>query len=172
MKAAWVRAIVILPGNVLIVIPAIVLCFTGWRWPGMDGVWRWLGLAAGGVLFALGFSLAVWTMRLFATRGKGTAAPWNPPKHLVVAGPYTHVRNPMISSVLMMLAGEALVLGSWPLAALLGVFFLMNALYFPLFEEKDLAKRFGEDYMLYKKNVPRWLPRLSAWTPPERRDDE
>ena len=164
MTAAWLRAILILPGNVLVTVPALLLYFTGYRWPG-EGRLPWL--IAGGALLALGLALAVWTMRLFATRGQGTAAPWNPPKRLVVAGPYLHVRNPMMTSVFTMLAGETLATGSPALAVWFGVFFLANAIYLPLVEEKELERRFGVEYAEYRKNVPRWLPRLSAWTPPE-----
>jgi protein-S-isoprenylcysteine O-methyltransferase Ste14 len=131
-------------------------------------------VAAGIALCASGLLLAVWTMRLFARVGRGTAAPWNPPRRLVVAGPYRHVRNPMITSVLAMLAGEALILESGVIAIWLGVFFLVNVLYFPLVEEKELIKRFGEDYRLYRSNVPRWLPRPTAWFTPlpgERKTD-
>ena len=163
MNAAWLRAILILPGNVLVTVPSLLLYFTGYRWPDES---RWPLVAAGIALCASGLLLAVWTMRLFARLGRGTAAPWNPPRRLVVAGPYRHVRNPMITSVLAMLAGEALILESGVIAIWLGVFFLVNVLYFPLVEEKELIKRFGEDYRLYRSNVPRWLPRPTAWFPP------
>ena len=164
MKTAWLRTILILPGNVLVTIPALLLYFTGYQWPEGNRLPWWVG---GGVLLAAGLALAIWTMRLFAARGQGTAAPWNPPRRLVVAGPYRHVRNPMITSVLAMLAGEALVTGSAAVAVWLGVFFLVSSLYFPLVEEKELERRFGVEYTEYKRNVPRWLPRLTAWTPPE-----
>lgn len=75
----------------------------------------------------------------------------------------------MISGVLMMLAGEALLLGSWPIAAWLLVFFVGNAIYFPLVEEKGLRLRFGAAYDRYAANVPRWLPRLTPWRPPDER---
>ena len=164
MTAAWLRAILILPGNVLVTIPVLLLYLTGYQWPEES---RWPWIVAGGALFAAGLALAVWTMRLFAVRGRGTAAPWNPPKRLVVAGPYRHVRNPMMTSVFTMLAGETLVTGSFVLAIWFGVFFLVNAIYLPWVEEKELERRFGNDYLEYRRNVPRWLPRLSAWMPPE-----
>ena len=75
------------------------------------------------------------------------------------------VRNPMISSVLLMLAGEALLYQSWPLAAWGLLFFAANAVYFPLSEEKGLERRFGGDYRTYKANVPRWFPRIRPWRP-------
>jgi len=98
--------------------------------------------------------------------GQGTPAPWNPPKKLVVRGPYRHVRNPMITSVLFVLLAEALLLRSWPLAGWLIIFFLANAIYFPLVEERGLVRRFGEDYLQYKRHVPRWLPKVTPWTLP------
>ena len=60
----------------------------------------------------VGLLLFAASLRQFAVRGKGTLAPWDPPKHLVVEGPYRYVRNPMISGVLFVLLGEALVLRS------------------------------------------------------------
>ena len=157
----WIRTILILPANVLIFIPALVLYLAGYRWtlnhPAL--------LALGGVLLILGLLLAGWTMRLFAVKGKGTAAPWNPPKNLVVSGPYRHVRNPMITSVLTMLLAEALLLNTWWCFGLFALFTLGNMIYFPLFEEKDLEKRFGASYLEYKHHVPRWIPRLMPWNP-------
>jgi protein-S-isoprenylcysteine O-methyltransferase Ste14 len=116
---------------------------------------------------ALGLTLAASTVRLFSTRGRGTPAPWDPPRKLVVQGPYRHVRNPMISAVLAMLAAEALLLQALPLAAWMAFFFAANAVYFPLVEEQGLERRFGDDYRVYKANVPRWIPRLTPWTPPQ-----
>ena len=95
--------------------------------------------------------------------GAGTPAPWAPPQRLVVRGPYRHVRNPMIASVLLMLGAESLFFGSWHLVGWLLVFFLGNAIYFPLVEERALERRFGNDYRLYKANVPRWIPSWRSW---------
>ena len=81
-------------------------------------------------------------------------------------GPYRHVRNPMITSVLLMLAGEAVFLRSWALAGWLSVFFLADAIYFPLVEEKALESRFGDQYGVYRANVRRWIPRLRPWHQP------
>jgi protein-S-isoprenylcysteine O-methyltransferase Ste14 len=89
--------------------------------------------------------------------------PWDPTQRLVVAGPYRHVRNPMISSVLFMVAGQALLWGSGLTAALAAVFFVVNHVYFITSEEPGLVKRFGDSYRAYKANVPRWLPRLQPY---------
>src|SRR4051812_14495414 len=62
---------------------------------------------AGSIVLLLGFSLFLWCLSLFAFRGKGTLAPWDPPKHLVIAGPYRYMRNPMITAVITMIIGQA-----------------------------------------------------------------
>ena len=81
----------------------------------------------------------------------------------MVAGPYRHVRNPMISGVLLMLIAETLFFGSWPLLGWVVAFFLINTAYFFRVEEPGLERRFGEDYRRYTANVPRWIPRLQPW---------
>jgi protein-S-isoprenylcysteine O-methyltransferase Ste14 len=117
----------------------------------------------GGVLICLGLVLMVATIRLFGTVGEGTLAPWNPPQRLVVRGVYRHVRNPMISGGLLILFDEALLAASLPILVLFGVFLVVNAVYIPLVEEAGLVKRFGDDYLTYRQNVPRWIPRLRGW---------
>lgn len=159
------KSILILPGTVLVTVPAILLWLTPmWSWPTWSAPSTWIAL----VLGLPAIALAAWTVRLFTTAGRGTPAPWDPPQRLVVKGPYRHVRNPMISSVLIMLTALSVLFQSCALLGWLGVFFLLNSLYFPLFEEKDLDARFTDDYRAYKANVPRWLPRLTPWSPPER----
>ena len=118
-------------------------------------------------MFGIGLAFAIWTFRLFVAEGEGTPAPWDPTKKLVVRGPYQYVRNPMITGVLFMLAGEALFFRSWPVAGWLFFFFLANAIYFPLSEETALEHRFGDAYRIYKANVPRWIPRVTPWRQPE-----
>lgn len=113
---------------------------------------------AGALLFVAGFALFCWCLSLFALRGKGTLAPWDPTKRLVAVGPYQHVRNPMISGVLIMLAGEALFHRSASLAMWAATFFAFNHIYFLISEEPGLVRRFGADYERYKSAVPRWVP--------------
>ena len=91
--------------------------------------------------------------------------PWDPTRKLVVAGAYRYVRNPIILSVIILLAGEALFFGSYGIAVLAILFFVINSLYFIFSEEPGLEKRFGEAYREYKKNVPRWIPRWKPWDP-------
>jgi protein-S-isoprenylcysteine O-methyltransferase Ste14 len=121
--------------------------------------------AAGVFLLAVGLALFVASLRRFATDGHGTLAPWDPPRELVVRGPYRYVRNPMISGVLLLLLGEALVLRSRSHFLWACAFFAINAVYIPLLEEPDLEDRFGEAYREYRRHVPRLLPRLGPWEP-------
>jgi protein-S-isoprenylcysteine O-methyltransferase Ste14 len=100
---------------------------------------------------------------LFARVGRGTLAPWDPTRRLVIVGPYRHVRNPMITGVGSMLAGEMLYSHSPRIAAWLLLFVAINHAYFLLLEEPGLAVRFGEEYERYRLNVPRWLPRRTGW---------
>jgi protein-S-isoprenylcysteine O-methyltransferase Ste14 len=124
---------------------------------------RWIAGVAGALLFAAGLALLIWCIRLFGRVGQGTLAPWDPAHKLVASGPYRYVRNPMISSVALMLAGEALFWGSARLGLYLIVFVLVNHLYFILSEEPGLERRFGEPYRDYKAQVPRWIPQLKPW---------
>jgi protein-S-isoprenylcysteine O-methyltransferase Ste14 len=117
----------------------------------------------GCALLCLGLVLVVATIRLFGTVGQGTLAPWNPPQRLVVRGVYRHVRNPMIAGVFFVLLGEAVLAASLPVLGWFAVFVVVNAVYIPLAEEPGLVKRFGSDYLTYRQNVPRWIPRLTPW---------
>jgi protein-S-isoprenylcysteine O-methyltransferase Ste14 len=67
----------------------------------------------------------------------------------------------MISGVLFILFGEATLLGSLPLLVWFLIAFAVNATYIPLIEEKSLERSFGGEYLAYKRNVPRWVRRLS-----------
>ena len=105
------KAIVILPGTGLFLIPGAILWIStggpaSWALaePEEPRFWFAILIAAPGIL------LAGWTTRLFVDRGDGTPAPWDPPTKLVVVGPYRHVRNPMIAGVLLMLTAESAVL--------------------------------------------------------------
>ena len=117
----------------------------------------------GAALLMLGLVLFVSSLRRFATEGEGTLAPWDPPRKLVVRGPYRYVRNPMISGVVFILFAEAAVLRSVPHAQWALTFLFINLVYIPLFEEPQLEARFGESYREYRRHVPRIIPRLRPW---------
>jgi len=122
-------------------------------------------LVSGIVIMCTGLYVMEMTISSFIRTGKGTLAPWSPTRNLVITGMYRYVRNPMILGVLTVLAGEAIVLMSRNILFWAIIFFLINNLWFLLFEEPDLEKRFGEEYKEYKRNVPRWIPRTRPYTP-------
>jgi protein-S-isoprenylcysteine O-methyltransferase Ste14 len=113
--------------------------------------------------FIAGLSLFLWTNYLFKTIAKGTLAPWTVKQQLVISGPYKYCRNPMITGVLFILIGETLFLHSTNILILTCFFFTVHIFYFAFKEEPDLYKRFGEEYKIYKQNVPRWIPRLTPY---------
>jgi protein-S-isoprenylcysteine O-methyltransferase Ste14 len=121
--------------------------------------------ACGLGLLSVGVVLFVTSLWRFLTEGGGTLAPWDPPRQLVIRGPYRYVRNPMISGVVLVLFGEALLLLSWPHFTWALIFLGVNAIYIPLLEGPLLGERFGEGYREYCQHVPRLLPRLRPWEP-------
>ena len=158
-------AILLLPFVVIVVVPTWLRSAEA----RFDTQWSGAALAAvargcGTLVFLAGFALFVWCVLLFARVGKGTLAPWDPTQRLVVVGPYRHVRNPMISSVVSMLLGESLVLGSRVVLFWTVFFAVVNHAYFVLLEEPGLERRFGADYRKFKASVPRWVPRATPWT--------
>jgi len=160
-----IRAIVLLPIMVTVVIPGTIMHMTGQANPGWSLPWllKPAPLILGALFICCGLILMFRTVSLFAKIGNGTLAPWDPTQRLVVHGVYRHVRNPMISGVCCILFGEAILVGSVALLCWFIFFLLVNLIYIPLLEEPDLVRRFGEDYLIYKRNVPRWIPRLSPW---------
>lgn len=152
----WVKAIIILPFNVTVVIPCLILYLSKYKFS-IPCPWQ---LISGLTLLFIGLYLAVWTMSLFHKIGKGTLAPWAATKHLVVEGPYKIVRNPMILGVLAILIAESLILNVINIFYWAILFFLINCIYFKAFEEKQLERKFGKDYLEYRDNVPMWFPKI------------
>ena len=157
------KAVMALPFQVTVVIPLILLYCSGWQ-PDNMVLWTFfLGIA----VFFAGLLLAVSTIWLFSKLGNGTLAPWDPTSKMVITGPYAYVRNPMITGIVLILIGEALMLASWVIGLWAVVFLIINMFYFVLSEEPDLRKRFGQEYEEYSRNVPRYIPRLTPWKPKE-----
>jgi 8-oxo-dGTP diphosphatase len=154
-----VKAILALPVTVCVLIPAILLYLSGWQW-GDGCLWR---LMIGAICLLAGLTLAIWTIRLFQNKGKGTLAPWDATRHLITSGPYAYVRNPMITGIFLILTGEACLLGSYAIGIWTVLFLVINLIYFPLSEEPGLRARFGKEYDTYCQNVPRYIPRLTPW---------
>lgn len=150
-----------LPFTVTVLIP-VFLWFT-FTAPKAD--WKSWPLLAALPPCVCGLGLLCWTITLFVRIGRGTLAPWNPPRKLVVSGPYAHVRNPMLSGVFLILLAEAIGTQSGAIALWFLLFVLINMVYFVCSEEPGLRRRFGAEYEEYCRNVPRYLPRLTPWKP-------
>jgi len=117
------------------------------------------------IIIVVGLILLIMTIRMFIFIGSGTIMPWDPTKKLIVLRPYNHVRNPMILGIIIIQIGEAISFASYGIVLLAALNFVINTIYFIYSEEPGLEKRFGEEYIQYKKNVPRWIPRLKPWQP-------
>ena len=141
-------------GVVLIYLPAQALSWAGIGRPARFGLPQLLGAIA----TVGGAALAVWCILSFAVIGRGTPAPFDPPRRLVVRGPYRYVRNPMYLGAGLALAGAALFYQSGVLLAYAGAFLLAMHAFVVGYEEPTLRETFGGDYESYSRRVRRWLP--------------
>ena len=98
----------------------------------------------------------------FARSGRGTLAPVDPPRELVVRGLYRYVRNPMYLSVTLIVLGEVLLTRSRPLLIYWAIWFVAVNLFVIGYEEPTLRRRFGAAYDRYTHEVGRWIPRLGS----------
>lgn len=111
------------------------------------------------VLASAGALLAGTCIATFVTRGRGTPAPFDPPREFVASGPYRYVRNPMYVGATAVILGAGLALSSLSIVVLALVFVLIMHLVVVLYEEPALAARFGASYEHYRSSVHRWLIR-------------
>lgn len=120
------------------------------------------------VLMAIGALIMIKCVWDFAWTGRGTPAPFDPPRRLVVTGLYRYVRNPMYVGMGFFLVGEALLLPAITreMLTLLVVLWLAVTIFILVYEEPTLRKSFGDDYLEYCRNVRRWLPRLTPFQQP------
>jgi len=156
MKTVFFSLLV--PGSVVGLFPFLLLS-NGLEVLSLDP--GWLGYP-GIIPMAAGVALYLWSARDFVVLGRGTPAPIDPPKSLVICGPYRFVRNPMYLGGLLVLAGESVLLGSVTIAIYTLFVWLVFHLFVLLYEEPHLKKVFGGDYERYRESVPRWCPRITA----------
>jgi protein-S-isoprenylcysteine O-methyltransferase Ste14 len=141
-------------GLVLIYVPARLLSWSGIVRPAAIEVQQVAGMAIG----AAGAAVALWCIFTFASIGRGTPAPFDPPRRLVIQGPYHFVRNPMYIGAGLALAGAALFYESFPLVGYTGLFLLAAHLFVVWYEEPALRRTFGQEYCAYCCQVRRWWP--------------
>ena len=155
-RAATYSALFI--GLLLIFLPGRILSATGIVRPPTIGPPQ----VAGAILGAAGAALALACIVTFVFVGKGTPAPFDPPRRLVIRGPYRLVRNPMYIGAGLALAGAALFYRSLSLLAYAAVFLLVTHGFVVLYEEPTLRRIFDRDYAAYCRQTGRWWPRRRA----------
>lgn len=109
------------------------------------------------VAVALGTAGLLWCFVEFIRRGRGTPAPYEPPRELVIGGLYRYTRNPMYVGVLLIVVGEALWWASWVIIGYAGLLWVAFHAWVILYEEPSLRRRFGRQYERYCSAVPRWI---------------
>ncbi len=142
-------------------VPGLLGYWAPWRWVAgvspRDVTWGPRELAAL-IPVALGTAGLLWSIWHFAVTGRGTPAPFDPPKRLVVRGLYRVVRNPMYVSVLTVVLGWSILLWSLPVAAYGAAGWVVFHGFVTLIEEPSLRAKFGADYAAYCGAVRRWMP--------------
>jgi len=159
----WLRTALftlLVPGTVLGLVPYV---FTA----GTKGERIDLGTAhlIGFILLLPGVVIIIWCFIDFVRRGRGTPAPYDPPRKLVVVGLYTYVRNPQYVGVILVAVGEAILLGRIFLFGYAVFLAIGYHLFVRFYEEPTLRRKFGEEYVHYCAAVSRWLPHGSSFSP-------
>lgn len=152
----WLRTAIFSLGFVatmFVMLPVWILAATG-QPPQVTGALRLVAAT----LLGVGFALMVWCWGSFTVHGRGTPAPFDPPRQLVIRGPYRYVRNPMYSAGVLVLLGEALLYASLPLLIYAAVFWLGAHVLVLGYEERALAHSFDASYDAYRATVSRWIP--------------
>jgi protein-S-isoprenylcysteine O-methyltransferase Ste14 len=143
-------------GILLVGVPARLLVLTGQSIPQSIGATQALGIG----ITATGALLVAWCIGMFVFVGRGTQAPFDPPRRLVIGGPYAIVRNPMYVGAILAMSGAALYYGSWPLLVYAVVVMAVTHLFVVAYEEPTLRDTFGDEYAKYCEQVGRWSPHL------------
>jgi protein-S-isoprenylcysteine O-methyltransferase Ste14 len=138
---------------VLVLIPAQLVVRAGLTRPAY-GLLEYVGVA----LVILGSGIAAWCVLTFVVVGRGTPAPFDPPRRLVVRGPYRYVRNPMYLGAGAALLGAAWIYRSLSILLYVVVLGLLVHGFVLWYEEPVLTRQFGEDYAAYRRAVHRWVP--------------
>jgi protein-S-isoprenylcysteine O-methyltransferase Ste14 len=144
----------------LVFLPARLLARTGVTAPVVEGPFQIVGVA----MAVVGAAIALVCILTFVFVGRGTPAPFDPPRSLVVRGPYRVVRNPMYFSATILLLGAALYYQSLALGLYAIAFLAACHAFVRYWEEPTLLRMFGARYEAYQRDVGRWFPRGSRDT--------
>ncbi len=148
----------LLPGTVTVLIPYWLISSRGTAVLSSHQELPYSGFP----LIVIGAAGLLWCIWEFFAQGRGTLAPVDPPKHLVVRGPYRYVRNPMYVAVVTTLIGEAIFFISLPILIEAAVFIILAHIFVVGYEEPTLRRQFGESYGIYSQTVGRWIPRYRS----------
>ena len=148
MLVRAITAFVVLPGVVAFVVPI---------WIGTSAGRPVRHVAIAALVLSLGTLLLVWCVREFYVTGRGTLAPWAPPRRLVMSGPYRWSRNPLYLALTLIYAGVGLIADDLWILVLLVPLLLLIHWGVVVREERYLEAKFGEAYSRYKERVRRWL---------------
>lgn len=153
----WLRTLLfvfLIPGTVMGLVP-FALNVSNWG-PSINipGV-RLFGFP----LMLVGLLIIIWCFVDFVRRGRGTPAPYDPPRRLVVSGLYKCVRNPQYIGVILVVLGEAICAGNMLLFGYALFLTVAYDLFVRLYEEPTLRRMFGGEYVRYCAEVSRWMPR-------------
>jgi protein-S-isoprenylcysteine O-methyltransferase Ste14 len=116
------------------------------------------GIIIGGILILAGLPIGVWTVVDQFTRARGTPLPMMATQRLLTDGPYAWSRNPMVFGTLCAYLGVSLLAGSWSTLICFLIFSVLLLAYLKLIEERELAARFGQEYLDYKAKSPFLIP--------------
>ena len=141
-------------GLLFIYLPGRLLTWSGVARPEPEGALQ----IAGMIVVGVGTVIALWCIFAFVFVGKGTPAPFDPPRRLVIRGPYRFVRNPMYIGAGLVLAGLAIFYESISVAIYAGLFLLATHIFVVAYEEPILRRTFGQEYDAYCARVRRWWP--------------
>jgi protein-S-isoprenylcysteine O-methyltransferase Ste14 len=147
---------VFVPGTLTILVPYLLLSSKLQLYPLSLSVFRFIGL----IPIALGALLYLWCAWDFTFTGKGTPAPFDPPKDIVLRGLYRYVRNPMYVAASLALIGEAILFESVLILVYAATVFSFFHLWVMFYEEPTLRRKFGASYEDYCLKVSRWIPDL------------
>jgi protein-S-isoprenylcysteine O-methyltransferase Ste14 len=153
----WLRLLifaVLVPGTTIVLLPMLLLQ-SGWGGRVQLGLLSYLGW----IPLLAGTALMLWCWYDFVTRGRGTPAPYDAPRQLVVSGPFRVVRNPMYVAGVTILIGMAIVYGAPGLVLYALAFWVFTATFVLIYEQPTLKRKFGQEYLDYCARVPAWIPR-------------
>lgn len=153
---------VVAPGVVAFLVPFLLAQGSSGAWHLDPPVVKWAGLALG----IAGSIALIECFARFALKGHGTPAPIAPTEHLVVTGLYRHARNPMYVAVLSIIIAQAMWFASIAVLIYAAIVWASFTAFVMLHEEPTLTRTFGEEYVLYRAHVRRWIPRLIPWKAP------